>query len=393
MLTRRFFLQTAAGGLLTSLAATGTAFASAPTDNRLVFIFLRGGLDGLHALAPYSDPEYHRLRPQLGLERGGGKKGVTDLDGYFGLHNALSPLLPLYNAGELLLIPAAATQYRRRSHFDGQNVLENGSGKPFGLRDGWLNRAILGLNDNDRRLGLSLGPTVPLILQGKAEVQTWDDSILPEVDEDFLMRLGQMYRSDPLFLDALHEATGALKPNVDMGDMGDVPQMGRNFTLAARVAGDLLSRADGPRIAVMELGGWDTHFGQEGRLERLLGIVAGGMTELKENLKDSWATTTVMVVSEFGRTVAENGSRGTDHGTGGLAMLAGGAVKGGRIAGDWPGLGNNALYEGRDLMAVNAYEGLFKAILISHLGLDQGFVETQVFPDSTVLRPTDGLFV
>ena len=117
------------------------------------------------------------------------------------------------------------------------------------------------------------------------------------------------------------------------------------------------------------------------------------MTELKENLKDSWEKTTIMVVSEFGRTVAENGSRGTDHGTGGLAMLAGGAVKGGRIAGDWPGLGNNALYEGRDLMAVNAYEGLFKAILISHLGLDQGFVETQVFPDSTVLRPTDGLFV
>ncbi|MDQ2090798.1 DUF1501 domain-containing protein [Marimonas arenosa] len=393
MFSRRAFLQTTAGGVLTSLAASGTAFAAAPTENRLVLIFLRGGLDGLHALAPFADPDYRRLRPVIGLDQTAGEdRGAISLDGYFGLHHALAPLKPLFEDGELLFIPAASTSYRRRSHFDGQNLLENGSGTPYGARDGWLNRAILGLNDGDRRLGLALGPSVPLILQGAAEVQTWDDSALPQVDEDFLMRLTQMYRADPLFLDALHDATGALKPDVSMDGMDDTPRQGRNFLMAARVTADLLAHDHGPRIAVMELGGWDTHFAQERRLNRLLGFVAQGLLELRTGLDGSWDRTTVMVVSEFGRTVAENASQGTDHGTGGIAMLAGGAVKGGRIAGNWPGLSPNALWEERDLRPTNAYESLFKSVLMSHLGLDQGFVETRVFPGSAGLSPMDGLF-
>jgi len=391
MLTRRAFLQTTSGSLIAALAASGTAFASAPTESRLIFVFLRGGLDGLHALAPVGDADYRRLRPVIGLHTGPEASRVIGLDDYFGLHPALGPLKPLYDAGELLLIPAAATAYRNRSHFDGQNLLENGSGQPFGARDGWLNRALLALNDGDRRLGLALGPSVPLILQGAAEVQTWDDSELPQVDGDFLARLMQMYRADPLFLDALHEATGALKPDVNMTDFGEVPRQGRNFILSARVAADLLSRPAGPRIAVMELGGWDTHFAQENRLRNLLGFVAEALVELKQGLKAAWGRTTVMVVSEFGRTAAENGSRGTDHGTGGLALLAGGAVAGGRIAGDWPGLAPGALWEGRDLRALNPYEGMFKAILTTHLGLDPGVVESAIFPSSAAFRPMEGL--
>ncbi|MEZ5716802.1 MAG: DUF1501 domain-containing protein [Paracoccaceae bacterium] len=391
-LSRRAFLASSSGALLTALTASGAAFARAPTDNRLVFVFLRGGLDGLHALAPFADPDYRRLRPTLALERGNDGSGLIGLDGLFGLHPAMAPLKPLYDAGELAFLPAAATAYRDRSHFDGQNMLENGSGVAYGARDGWLNRALLSLNGGDRRLGLALGPSVPLILQGPAEVQTWDDTTLPQLDADFLMRLGQMYRSDPLFLDALHEATGALKPDVDMARFDDSPALGRNFLMSAGVAADLLSRDTGPRVAVIELSGWDTHFNQEARLKRLLGVVAQGVGELKQGLGPAWRKTAVLVVSEFGRTAGENGARGTDHGTGGLAMLAGGAVAGGRILGDWPGLSPAALYQGRDLRAVNPLESVFKSVLLSHLGLAEAAVETAVFPHATGFRPMDGLF-
>ena len=153
-MNRRAFLQAGAAGLLGTLAASRLAFASAPTDNRFVFVFLRGGLDGLHALPPYADADYRRLRPGLALQA----DQVLSLDGYFGMHPSFAPLRPMWEAGSLAFVPAAATGYRERSHFDGQNMLENGSGHPFGARDGWLNRAILGLNAGDRRLGLALGP-------------------------------------------------------------------------------------------------------------------------------------------------------------------------------------------------------------------------------------------
>ena len=386
MLERRSFLTGAA--TLAALAAVRTAFAAAPTDRRFVLVLLRGGLDGLHALPPYGDRDYRRLRPTLALA----PDLALDLDGHFGLHPALGDLMPLYRAGELLLVPAAATRYRDRSHFDGQNMLENGSGKPYGAQDGWLNRAILGLNGGDRRLGLALGPSVPLILQGKAHIRSWSDSGLPALDEDFLARITVAYRNDPLFAAALRDASGGVKPAVAMADMAGEPGREQAYVKAARVAADLLAQPDGPRIAVLESQGWDTHFAQERRLKVLLGDLSRSLLELQRGLGGAWRETVVMVVSEFGRTAAENGSRGTDHGTGGLALLAGGAVAGGRIAGDWPGLSDQALYEGRDVLAANAYERLFKAALIGHLGLDPGFVEDRVFPASRTQLPMDGLF-
>ena len=206
MLERRSFLTGAAAlAALAPLASTRAAFAAAPTDRRFVLVLLRGGLDGLHALPPHGDRDYRRLRPTLALS----PDPALDLDGYFGLHPALGDLMPLYRAGELLLVPAAATRYRDRSHFDGQNMLENGSGKPYGAQDGWLNRAILGLNGGDRRLGLALGPSVPLILQGPAHIRSWSDSSLPAVDEDFLARITVAYQHDPLFAAALRDAKAA----------------------------------------------------------------------------------------------------------------------------------------------------------------------------------------
>ena len=386
MLERRSFLTGAAA--LAALAYARAAFAAASTDRRFVLVLLRGGLDGLHALPPHGDGDYRRLRPTLALS----PDPALDLDGDFGLHPALADLMPLYRAGELLLVPAAATRYRDRSHFDGQNMLENGSGKPYGAQDGWLNRAILGLNGGDRRLGLALGPSVPLILQGPAHVRSWSDSGLPAIDEDFLARMTVAYQNDPLFAAALRDARGGAKPAVAMGDMAGEPAREQAYVKAARAAADLLAPPDGLRVAVLESQGWDTHFAQERRLTELLREFSRGLLELKRGLGEAWRETVVMVVSEFGRTAAENGSRGTDHGTGGLALLAGGAVGGGRIVGDWPGLSDRALYEGRDVLAANAYERLFKAVLIGHLGLDPGFVEDRVFPASRAQSPMDGLF-
>ncbi|GAB4274582.1 MAG: DUF1501 domain-containing protein [Pararhodobacter sp.] len=387
---RRFLVLSGAAGAA-ALARGRVAFATTPGEARFVFVFLRGGLDGLHALVPHADADYRRLRPGLALTG----EAVRDLDGYFGLNAALDPLLPLWHAGELAFVPAAATRYRDRSHFDGQNLLENGTGQPFGARDGWLNRAIAGLTGGDRRLGLSLGTTVPLILQGAAPIQAWTNETIPDPSEDFLNRIARLYADDPQFDAAYRAARNGVQPEMDMMDMAGVngrPGAGGEFILAARAAGALLAHPRGPRIAVMDLTGWDTHVNQAGRLTNRLGILARGMTALRDALGADWSRTVVMVGSEFGRTAAENGAGGTDHGTGGLAILAGGAVAGGRVLGDWPGLGARDLFEGRDVQALNAYEGIFKAVLSDHLGLDRAYLDRVVFPGAEGIAPAPGLF-
>jgi len=391
MLDRRTFLGTLGAGLAVAANPLPVAFANAPTENRLVFVVLRGGLDGLHALPPYADKNYQTLRPTLAIGVPGSENGALDLDGHFGLHPALKDLLPFYKRGEMIVIPASTTRYRNRSHFDGQNLLENGSGKPYGAPDGFLNRALTGLKAGDARLGLALGPAVPLILQGEAGVQAWARSKLPAVDEDFLGRLAQVYRRDPLFARALADARGSAKPDISMDDM-QAPRGGDRFNLTAKAAAQLLAMDDGPRVAVMEMQGWDTHFGQERRLSNLFTELGRGMATFRDEIGGAWAKTTVIIVSEFGRTVSENGSRGTDHGTGGIAFLLGGAVNGGHIIGDWPGLTEAVRYEGRDLNPVNAYEAIFKAALISQLGVSHSFLEDKVLPNSAAIEPWDGLF-
>jgi uncharacterized protein (DUF1501 family) len=395
MMDRRRFLKLS-GAMTLAAAAPRLAFAAAPTDDRLVFVVLRGGLDGLHAVAPYADSDYRRLRPTLALGAPGQENGVLDLDGSFGLHPMLAPLQPLYANGELLVIPAATTRYRARSHFDGQNLLENGSGVPFGARDGWLNRAIASLHRGDDRLGLALGPAVPLLLQGKADVATWADSPLPKADADFLSRLAYAYHGDELFADTLAKAQGSMAPAVGSSPStsrrGGRQRRNEEFEAASRAAAGLLARDDGPRIAVMESGGWDTHFGQDRRLDALFGQLSAGLIALRDGLGAHWRNTVVIVVSEFGRTAAENGSQGTDHGVGGIAFLAGGPVNGGRVGGQWPGLRKSALYEGRDVRPTTDYESLFKAVLIERLALSPTTVEDTIFPDSRAIAPAEGLF-
>lgn len=389
---RRLFLQGAGASLLAALTHTHAAFATTPGDKRLVVVILRGALDGLHALPPWADGDYRSLRPIIAVPAPGEDKGAINLNGYFGLHPALAALQPLYMAKELLFIPAATTRYRQRSHFDAQNMLENGSSRPFGARDGWLNRAILGLNGGDKRLGLALGPSMPLLMQGPAHVQQWAPSVLPKADTEFLSALSRVYASDPLFSAALSDARGALKPTLDKAEMTNRTPRNKQFSIAAKAAAQLLARDDGPRIAVMDMQGWDTHFAQDARLTNLFRQLSQGILDMRSGLGNAWGKTAVLVVSEFGRTAAENGNRGTDHGTGGLAILAGGAIRGGHIAGRWPGLSPKALFENRDVRPVNDYESIFKAALVSHLGLKEAFVEDKVFPNSRAATLMDGIF-
>ena len=380
MLKRRQILKLSSLGLASSLLPLpGLAFANAPTEKRLVVMLLRGGMDGMHALAPTGDPDYLTLRPKMNVNESADNS--MRINGMFTLHPGLQPLTELYHQGELSFIPAATTRYRNRSHFDGQNLLEVGSDSPFGLKDGWLNRALQQL---PARHGLALGPNVPTILQGSAQVATWADSPIPEVDEDFLNRVAYIYQEDANLSTSLVAARNAPATEVDsqMGRAG----RNRQLIMASEAASQLLRDPKGPRVAVIESSGWDTHFAQERRLAQQFQQLSESVLTLKRGLKSSWQKTCLLIVSEFGRTAAENGSGGTDHGVGGLAILAGGLISGGKVIGDWPGLGKRDLHKGRDLMPTIHYESVFKTVTHELLEIPSRRVEKHVFPNSQGIR-------
>ncbi len=372
------------------------ALADAVTERRFVLVILRGGLDGLAAVVPYGDRDYRATRGDLALDDPMRGTGMADLDGFFGLHSALDPLASWYRSGDLLPVHAVATPYRERSHFDGQDLLENGTDRPRGAHDGWLNRTIGLLDGGERRLGLAIGQTVPLVLRGETPVASWAPAVLPEADDAFLERLAMLYRDDTLFGPLLAEAVSAdaMADSALAGmDRRGSGRGGANASALARVAGGMLAAPDGPRIAVLEVGGWDTHAGQgtdSGRLARSLSGLADGLETLREALGPAWADTVVAVVTEFGRTAAPNGTGGTDHGTGAAALLAGGRVAGGRVLADWPGLATSRLYEGRDLAPTLDLRSVMASILREHLELSAGAVDRVVFPDSA-FAPLSGL--
>jgi uncharacterized protein (DUF1501 family) len=400
MLSRRKMFALGAGLMAaTSLAGIPVALARAPTDRRFVVVILRGALDGLAAVPPYAEPDYRALRGGLALPDPNAEDGMLALDGRFGLHPALAPLHAMYQARELAVVHAVATPYRSRSHFDGQDLLENGSDTPHGLHDGWLNRA-LGLLGSARgadttRVGLAVGQSVPLMLRGKTPVASWAPDDMPAADPDFFDRLGQLYAGDAVFGPALKEGlkAQAMADEVlgDSGTMDEPKTYGRGarplvaLRPAADAVGKLLAAADGPRVAVLEMLGWDTHAGQGALTGRLAGVMNGlgeGLDALKSGLGPAWSETAVAVVTEFGRTAAINGTNGTDHGTGTVAFLAGGRIAGGRVMTTWPGLGTSQLFEGRDLAPTTDLRAVLKALLIEHLHLPQDGVERVVFPDS-----------
>jgi uncharacterized protein (DUF1501 family) len=370
MLNRRSFVALGASAVFTSAFGARMALARAATERRFIFIIQRGAADGLGTLAPVGDPAFAGQRGVLAQDFTTAPK----LDSTFALHPAMTNLHELYQTKQALFVHAVASPYRERSHFDGQNVLETGGSSAYALKDGWLNRLLSLLPADDK--AIALAATIPMALRGPAEVASYAPSALPDASDDLLARVSAMYREDSQLHAIWEQAIATRMLTSDLA--GD---NGRNAAATGSLAAKLLAAEGGARIAMIETGGWDTHAQQRGRLagqlkglDAMVGAICAGLGSL-------WADTLVVVATEFGRTVKINGTQGTDHGTGALAMLMGGAVNGGRVAADWPGLSDSALYEGRDLRPTTGLDTLLNSAVASHFDLMPARTAQKLFPD------------
>jgi uncharacterized protein (DUF1501 family) len=381
MIDRRHFLARAgvASGLLLS---PHLALAAAPTDRRLVFIILRGAMDGLATVMPVGDPAYPALRGAFGPPANAG--APLPLDGLFALHPALTETAALYGKGEAAFVHAIASPYRERSHFDAQNVLETGGKAAYALKDGWLNR-LLPLLPHAREPAIALSPTLPMALRGAAPSTSYAPSQLPDANAELLARVTALYAGDS----QLH---GLWSEAMDARAMAGADARGGNNPAAlGRLAATFLAKPQGARIAVIEIGGWDTHAGQAARLTNALRQLDGTIAALHTGLGDAWGQTIVVAATEFGRTAAPNGTGGTDHGTGGAAILAGGALKAGRVIADWPGLAPAQLYENRDLRPTADLRSLFAGLAAAHFSVDPALIVRHTFGGDPAVKPMTGL--
>jgi uncharacterized protein (DUF1501 family) len=373
--SRRRFLGAVTGGLAAAGLAPLPVLAFAATQRRLVVVVLRGGMDGLSAVPAIGDPHWASARGSLALPAAGAPGGVLPLDDFFGLHPNLTQLAAMYGHCQMAVVHAAATSYRDRSHFDGQNMLESGADRPFALDSGWLNRALALLPGSGSGMAVALNSHMPLLMRGTVPVTSWSPSLLPAPERDTVDRLAALYRgTDPAmamaFENALRGNALARGPRTPAG--GPFPNM---MAAAAR----FLAAPQGARVAMCELGGWDTHVNQMaplGALSNNLTQLDRGIAALRDGLGPHWADTVVLVMSEFGRTVAPNGTQGSDHGVGGAAFLVGGAVNGGRVIADWPGLAPAQLHEGRDLRPTTDLRAVAMGVLRDHLGIAEDRLET-----------------
>ncbi|MFM0197453.1 DUF1501 domain-containing protein [Paraburkholderia strydomiana] len=379
MSSRRQFLQIAAAGAGAILVSPRIAFASVVTDRRFVFVIQRGAADGLNIVVPYAAPAYATLRGALAIDASSARR----LDGTFALHPALVQIGAMYADRQALFVHAVASPYRDRSHFDGQNVLETGSASPYRVKDGWLNRLVAQL-PSARENAIAFAPTVPMALRGNAEVTSYAPSALPQAPDDLLMRVSQLYDEDAQLRPLWESAMTARGLAGDAGARQDPASLGK-------LAASFLSRDDGPRIAMIETGGWDTHSAQSTRLANQLKALDTMLAALRDNMGPAWSKTTVLVATEFGRTAATNGTGGTDHGTGSVAMVLGGAVAGGRVIADWPGLAPRDLYEARDLKPTTSLDSLIAGVASEGLGLDPQRTARALFSQTVATKPLTGI--
>jgi uncharacterized protein (DUF1501 family) len=378
-------------------------------DPRLLVIILRGALDGLGAIAPVGDPDWIGLRGDRALVIDG-KTPALPLDAFFALNPAMPNFYRLYKTGQASVVHATATPYRERSHFDGQDVLESGIARPGAIDTGWLNRALLALESGGRvnpggGRALGIGAVTPLVVRGRAPVMSWVPQRLLPASEDTRARLLDLYQhTDPKLAAALQARIqlaaigGVAKIDDPMQDASpSTPPIARLRTYVAEGAGAaarLLAKPDGPRVGAVGFGGWDTHINEgavSGQLANLLGVLDGGLAAIETNMGDAWRETAVVVVTEFGRTAKINGTDGTDHGTATVAFLVGGALKGGRVIADWPGLKPAQLYEERDLKPTTDLRAVLKGLLRDHLRVEESALASSVFPDSADVPPLAGL--
>ncbi len=395
VLNRRRLLG-GAGAVFAAANLPRFASAAGARDPRLVVIILRGAMDGLSAVGPLGDPDYAGLHRELALQRDGAHAALP-LDGFFGLNPAMKNFARLYSEKNGLIVHATATNYRERSHFDGQDVLESGMPSPGHTESGWLNRAVAQLPAGQRVEGaaLAVGYVPPLVLRGPAPILGWAPADLPPPGDDLVARIGALYdHGDPALAAALREGLAAERETRDMGGLkpgGDVVEQMRK---AARGAARLMAVDGGPRIAALAFDGWDTHVaegGATGRLAVLLGGLDDAFGEFEKTLGAAWRETAIVAITEFGRTARVNGDSGCDHGTGSAAFLVGGAVAGGRVVADWPGLKPENLFENRDLRATTDLRGVLKGVLADHLGLASGRLGEAIFPGTPYVTPMKDL--
>jgi uncharacterized protein (DUF1501 family) len=395
------------------LVSSGTLFAWAympklafaeGRDPRFLTIVLRGALDGLATVAPVGDPDWMALRGDNALTLQS-KTPALKLNDFFALNPAMPNLHRMYGANEAIIVHACATSYRERSHFDGQDVLESGLAKPGPSDSGWLNRALAGLAPggavNPRgSKAFAVGPVTPLVVRGSAPVLSWSPQRSLPASDDTVMRLLDLYRhSDQKFANVLEEHSRLMAIEHSSGDTANTQnaqpgQVRAYFAEVAGTAAKFLAQPDGPRVGALALDGWDTHFNEgiaQGRLSQLLGSLDAALAAVETNMGAAWHDTVVALITEFGRTARINGTEGTDHGTATVALLVGGALKGGRVIADWPGLKAASLYENRDLKATTDLRAVLKGILKDHLRADDRVLAQNVFPGSDNAKPMAGL--
>jgi len=394
------------------LLASGTLFAWAHLpklayaegrDPRFLTIILRGALDGLATVAPVGDPDWSALRGDNALTLSD-KVPALKLDDFFALNPAMPNLHGMFQAKEAIIIHASATPYRERSHFDGQDLLESGLPKPGVSESGWLNRALAGLAPGGRvdprgSKVFAVGPVTPLVVRGPAPVLSWSPQRLMPASEDTVHRLLDLYRRADSRLASVLEENSSLSAvehaeAMDQKPAGGPAQVRAYFSEAAGTAAKYLAQADGPRVGALALDGWDTHFNEgiaQGRLSQLLGALDAALAAIKSNMGAAWRETVVALATEFGRTARINGTAGTDHGTATVAFLVGGALKGGRIIADWPGLKTADLYQNRDLKPTTDLRAVLKGVLKDHLRADEHALAQNVFPGSDGVKPMAGL--
>ncbi|MEO6968708.1 MAG: DUF1501 domain-containing protein [Rhodanobacteraceae bacterium] len=421
-INRRQFL---AGTLLAAGALVlwpKLTFAATGSDTRFLLVLLRGGLDGLEAVPPFGDPGYSAIRGALALSPDGSSKPnvppAHKLDSTFALHPSLDYASQLYTQGQFMPYVAAAPPYWGRSHFDAQDCLENGTAQPHGAQDGWLNRCVAAMPGVE---GLAVATVMPLSMRGRGNVSSWSPPLPTQVNPILLQRLQPLYAEDPRLAETFIRA---IAQQQDAPSLPTVPQIlpatsmpvrnkvvptqamaapraqekgtsGKPYAgqlpLLMGAAGGFMAKVNGPRVGFVEDNGWDTHANEAAILQRKLAELDAGIKAYREAMGDTWSRTIIAVVTEFGRTAAINGTGGTDHGTGGAMFLAGGALRGGHVGGQWPGIGRGQLYQDRDLHATTDLRGVFKGVLAAHLGVSESALETRVFPGSGKVAPAENL--
>ena len=396
---RRKLLQQAsllAGATLIPISAQGWALrSSAQTNNRqrLIVVFLRGAVDGLNVVVPYTEAAYYEARPTIAIPQPGKKNGAIDLDGTFGLHPALKSLMPWWEKGKLAFVHACGSPNNTRSHFDAQFYMESGTPGVKNTQDGWMNRLLATIPRDRLTQAINVGDNVAQILAGEMPITSLPTGQKsrrrlpldrPQINQYF----DRLYRGNDAVSRAYHQGREVreiiladLESEMMAADQGAPPP--GLFAYDARNLAILMKRDARTQLAFMSLGRWDTHVnqgGSQGQLATKLRQLANGLNTLAESLDSIFTDTTIAIVSEFGRTVKENGNRGTDHGHGNVMWLLGDKVRGGRVYGEWPGLGEEELYQGRDLEVTTDFRDVIASVLTEHMEIDSNQLR-QIFPN------------